>query len=70
MSESETHRDDRGATEDTGARPDGTRTPGPGPEQDDLEDGPPEHPADPRAIPGEHPEDNPDKEGEERFDAG
>ncbi|WP_129787939.1 haloacid dehalogenase type II [Promicromonospora panici] len=29
-----------------------------------------EHPAYEDAIPGEYPEDNPDKEGEERFDAG
>lgn len=28
------------------------------------------HPADQDAIPGEDPEDNPDKEGEDRFDAG
>lgn len=28
------------------------------------------NPADKDAIPGEHPEDNPDKEGEDRFDAG
>lgn len=26
--------------------------------------------SDEKAIPGEHPEDNPDKEGEDRFDAG
>ena len=37
---------------------------------DDDVDRPTEDPAGERAIPGEYPEDNPDLEGEDRFDAG
>ncbi|GAB2462899.1 hypothetical protein GCM10027063_00210 [Promicromonospora xylanilytica] len=39
----------------------GTPTENPGPAEEDER---------PEAIPGEYPEDNPDLEGEERFDAG
>lgn len=38
-------------------------------EEDDVER-PTKDPAGYKAIPGEHPEDNPDLQGEERFDAG
>lgn len=38
--------------------------------QDPASDDTEARPADEKAIPGEQPEDNPDKDGEERFDAG
>jgi hypothetical protein len=50
----------------------GSTNPGPRdvPGQDDDLDRTTEDPAGERAIPGEHPKDDPDLEGEERFDAG
>ena len=50
----------------------GSSNPGPRdvPGQDDDLDRTTEDPAGKRAIPGEHPKDDPDLEGEERFDAG
>lgn len=53
----------------------GRANPGPRdvPGQDDADDDldrTTEDPAGERAIPGEHPKDDPDLEGEERFDAG
>lgn len=50
----------------------GSSNPGPRdvPGQDDDLDRTTEDPAGERAIPGEHPKDDPDLEGEERFDAG
>jgi hypothetical protein len=70
MSESETDRNDArpseaGPSDETRPRPDVVPAP-----DDEGPDELSKHPADARAIPGEHPEDNPDKEGEERFDAG
>jgi len=65
MSESDTTRNDVDPGHETTPRT------GPVPAPDDeAPDELAKHPADEKAIPGEHPEDNPDKEGEERFDAG
>lgn len=65
MSESDTTRNDIDPEHEATPRPDARPAP-----HDETSDELAKHPADERAIPGEHPEDNPDREGEERFDAG
>ena len=65
MSESETNRNDVDPGPETKPRP----KPGPPPDDEAREELAKE-PAYGDAIPGEYPEDDPDKEGEDRFDAG
>ena len=64
MSESDTPRNDAEFAELAERQADAVRAPDPASDEAGA------HPADEEAIPGEHPEDNPDKEGEDRFDAG
>lgn len=83
MSENENYRDDTAPVPQANPGPrvdpvsadddvQGSSNPGPRdvPGQDDDLDRTTEDPAGERAIPGEHPKDDPDLEGEERFDAG
>lgn len=63
MSENDTPRDDAEFAELAERQAEAVRATDPA--SDEATD-----PADENAIPGEHPEDNPDKEGEERFNAG
>lgn len=83
MSENENHRTDDVPTPQANPGPrvdpvtvdddvQGSSNPGPRdvPGQDDDLDRTTEDPAGERAIPGEHPKDDPDLDGEERFDAG
>jgi hypothetical protein len=64
MSESNTSRDDAEFADLAKRQAEAVRPQTPA--SDDTE----ARPADDKAIPGEHPEDNPDKDGEDRFDAG
>ncbi|MFC4626662.1 hypothetical protein ACFO6V_00365 [Promicromonospora alba] len=64
MSESDTSRDDAEFADLAKRQAEAVRG------QDPASDGTKTHPADEKAIPGEDPEDNPDRDGEDRFDAG
>jgi hypothetical protein len=64
MSESDTSRDDAEFADLARRQAEAVRG------QDPASDDPKAHPADEKAIPGEDPEDNPDRDGEDRFDAG
>ncbi|MGI5191577.1 hypothetical protein ACQEVI_25785 [Promicromonospora sp. CA-289599] len=64
MSESDPSRNDAEFAELAERQAEAVRAQDPDPDDTDA------RPADEKAIPGEHPEDNPDKDGEDRFDAG
>lgn len=64
MSESETSRDDAEFAELANRQAEAVRP------QDPASDDTEARPADDKAIPGEHPKDDPDEDGEDRFDAG